>query len=118
MKNVFFASFFGAACCLSGCRQEAATPATGEHYAFAEEMFRKVWDMYRVPEYGLFSEYYPNSHHHRINIAAVFHRINFGQRDRRGEHPVHGPQEGNLLRAFRPVVEIIYIGTVAMLIRW
>lgn len=48
MKNVFFAAFFGAACCLSGCRQEAATPATGEHYAFAEEMFRKVWDMYRV----------------------------------------------------------------------
>ena len=41
MKNVFFAAFFGAACCLSGCRQEAATPATGEHYAFAEEMFRK-----------------------------------------------------------------------------
>ena len=48
MKNVFFAAFFGAACCLSGCRQEAATPATGEHYAFAEEMFRKVWDMYRA----------------------------------------------------------------------
>ena len=67
MKNVFFAAFFGAACCLSGCRQEAATPATGEHYAFAEEMFRKVWDMYRVPEYGLFSEYYPNSYRPDVN---------------------------------------------------
>lgn len=47
--------------------QEAATPATGEHYAFAEEMFRKVWDMYRVPEYGLFSEYYPNSYRPDVN---------------------------------------------------
>lgn len=28
----------------------------------AEEMFLKVWELYRVPEYGLFSEYYPNSY--------------------------------------------------------
>ena len=71
MKNVFFAALFGAACCLSRCRQEAATPATGEHYAFAEEMFRKVWDMYRVPEYGLFSEYYPNSYRPDVNYFDV-----------------------------------------------
>lgn len=67
MKKVFFAAFFGAACCLSGCRQEAVAPVPGEHYAFAEEMFRKVWDMYRVPEYGLFSEYYPNSYRPDVN---------------------------------------------------
>lgn len=42
-------------------------PVPGEHYAFAEEMFRKVWDMYRVPEYGLFSEYYPNSYRPDVN---------------------------------------------------
>ena len=28
----------------------------------AEQIYRKVWDMYRVPKYGLFSEYYPNSY--------------------------------------------------------
>jgi len=28
----------------------------------AEYMFQKVWNMYRVPEHGLFSEYYPNSY--------------------------------------------------------
>lgn len=28
----------------------------------AEYMFQKVWSMYRVPKYGLFSEYYPNSY--------------------------------------------------------
>lgn len=28
----------------------------------AEEMFQLVWDLYRVPQYGLFSEYYPSEH--------------------------------------------------------
>lgn len=28
----------------------------------AEEMFNLVWNLYRVHEYGLFSEYYPGSH--------------------------------------------------------
>lgn len=28
----------------------------------AEYMFQKVWKLYRVPEHGLFSEYYPNSY--------------------------------------------------------
>lgn len=28
----------------------------------AEQMFDKVWTLYRAPEYGLFSEYYPNSY--------------------------------------------------------
>ena len=25
-------------------------------------MFQRVWELYRVPKYGLFSEYYPGSH--------------------------------------------------------
>ena len=28
----------------------------------AGEMFELVWELYRVPDYGLFSEYYPNSY--------------------------------------------------------
>ena len=28
----------------------------------AEFMFQKVWNLYRVPLHGLFSEYYPNTH--------------------------------------------------------
>jgi len=28
----------------------------------AEMMYHKVWNMYRVPKYGLFSEYYPNNY--------------------------------------------------------
>lgn len=28
----------------------------------AEFMFKKVWSLYRVPQHGLFSEYYPSSH--------------------------------------------------------
>ncbi len=28
----------------------------------AEEMFQTVWELYRAPQYGLFSEYYPNSY--------------------------------------------------------
>jgi hypothetical protein len=28
----------------------------------AEYMFQRVWSMYRLPKYGLFSEYYPNSY--------------------------------------------------------
>ncbi len=29
----------------------------------AEAFFHKVWNYYRVPSYGLFSEYYPQQHH-------------------------------------------------------
>ncbi len=28
----------------------------------AEEMFHLVWELYRVPKYGLFAEYYPSEH--------------------------------------------------------
>lgn len=37
----------------------------GEHNGYmrkAEEAFGNVWKCYRIPEYGLFSEYYPNSY--------------------------------------------------------
>ena len=124
MKNVFFAAFFGAACCLSGCRQEAATPATGEHYAFAEEMFRKVWDMYRVPEYGLFSEYYPNSYRPDVNyfddgakstqevsflwpMDGVFTSAVALARGALAVYPVQDPESGRAVRdALEPAVAV------------
>ena len=28
----------------------------------ATEMFQRVWELYRVPQHGLFSEYYPGNH--------------------------------------------------------
>lgn len=34
----------------------------GVHVQKARESYRNVWDCYRVPELGLFSEYYPSSH--------------------------------------------------------
>lgn len=36
------------------------TPAPNKDRA--EQMFARVWELYRVPEHGLFSEYYPNSY--------------------------------------------------------
>lgn len=38
--------------------QEAKTP----YMDSGREMFARVWNLYRVPEHGLFSEYYPNSY--------------------------------------------------------
>lgn len=40
--------------------QSARKPAP--HWDKARVMFEKVWEKYRVTEYGLFSEYYPNSY--------------------------------------------------------
>ena len=34
----------------------------GKYTAAAKEAFENVWKCYRLPEYGLFSEYFPNSH--------------------------------------------------------
>lgn len=45
--------------CLAGCRQ---TPVATPNRDRAAEMFKRVWELYRVPQYGLFSEYYPNSY--------------------------------------------------------
>ncbi|WP_145716903.1 glycoside hydrolase family 76 protein [Chitinophaga japonensis] len=33
-----------------------------EYRRRAEEMYQRVWNLYRVPRYGLFSEYYPQQH--------------------------------------------------------
>src|SRR5690606_34956634 len=33
----------------------------------AEDTFELVWNKYRVPQYGLFSEYYPNSY--KVNLT-------------------------------------------------
>ncbi len=33
-----------------------------EYRRRAEEMFNRVWTLYRVPQFGLFSEYYPQQH--------------------------------------------------------
>ena len=39
-----------------------AKPVKTPYLDRAEYIYRKVWNMFRVPEYGLFSEYYPNSY--------------------------------------------------------
>ena len=33
-----------------------------EYLLRSKEMFHRVWSLYRVPQYGLFSEYYPQKH--------------------------------------------------------
>lgn len=43
----------------AGCATEKESTPNKDR---AEEMFLKVWELYRVPEHGLFSEYYPNSY--------------------------------------------------------
>lgn len=67
MKKLVFAAMLGTVCCAAGCGRTAAVAPSGEHYQFAEEMFRKVWELYRVPGHGLFSEYYPNSYRPDVN---------------------------------------------------
>lgn len=54
-KNTFIL-FIGMFVCLY--QANASTPTMDK----ADEMFDLVWDLYRVPEYQLFAEYYPNSH--------------------------------------------------------
>lgn len=56
-KNIIWMAvllFVGVAC------QKA--PEKTPHLDRAKEMFERVWNAYRVSEYGLFSEYYPNSY--------------------------------------------------------
>lgn len=47
-----------AVCFISCAAEKEHTPNKDR----AEEMFLKVWELYRVPQHGLFSEYYPNSY--------------------------------------------------------
>lgn len=50
----FAAAALVAACFISGHED-------GPYVSKAKESFKSVWDCYRITEYGLFSEYYPNS---------------------------------------------------------
>lgn len=45
---------------LSACnkKQTKETPYMDR----AEELFQNVWSKYRVPQYGLFAEHYPNTY--------------------------------------------------------
>lgn len=49
----------------------ACKPATGStetlYMDAGREMFARVWELYRVPQHGLFSEYYPGSHRPDLN---------------------------------------------------
>ncbi|GBU06858.1 hydrolase [Bacteroidales bacterium] len=59
MKNIaliLFTSIFFIAC--NNKSDRSASPYLDK----AEEMYKLVWEKYRVKEYGLFSEYYPNSY--------------------------------------------------------
>lgn len=58
MKKLFAALTFAVAV---ACAPEVAHE-DGVYTSMAKESFRNVWDNFRVPEYGLFSEYYPSSH--------------------------------------------------------
>lgn len=44
--------------CLNACQEKT----DGKYTAAAKEAFEDVWECYRIKEYGLFSEYFPNSH--------------------------------------------------------
>ena len=47
----------------SASAQTASSTLDVKDYGkFAESYFQKVWQFYRVPKYGLFSEYYPQKH--------------------------------------------------------
>ncbi|MDR3142959.1 MAG: glycoside hydrolase family 88 protein [Tannerellaceae bacterium] len=50
-----------------GCIFQADAQQQGIYLDRAEEAFALVWDKYRVNEYGLFSEYYPNSYKPDLN---------------------------------------------------
>ena len=56
MKRIL--TLIAAAAALVSC---STAPQDRPYYDKAEEMFSTVWNLYRVPEYGLFSEYYPSS---------------------------------------------------------
>jgi len=57
MKKSFF--FILVTLIMVGCATEKKQTPNKDR---AEEMFLKVWELYRAPEYLLFSEYYPNSY--------------------------------------------------------
>lgn len=59
MKNVFY--FLLLAFVLSSCGEKQSVKEN-VYLNRAESFFQTVWFKYRVPQYGLFAEYYPNSY--------------------------------------------------------
>lgn len=47
--------------------QTTKRPTSIDYAKRAEQFFHRVWSYYRVPEYQLFSEYYPKTHSDTIN---------------------------------------------------
>lgn len=47
---------------LVSCAEQSTNTDQKPNIAKAEEMFARVWSLYRVNQYGLFSEHYPSSH--------------------------------------------------------
>lgn len=58
MKKIIYLSLL--AFIFASCEDKAKEPTP--YLDNAEMMYAKVWEKYRVPQYGLFSEYYPNSY--------------------------------------------------------
>ena len=59
MKKVFYLLLLVFVLSSCGTKQSAR----GDIYLNrAEDFFQTVWSKYRVPQYGLFAEYYPNSY--------------------------------------------------------
>lgn len=59
MKRIFFSALL-ASMGLSAMAQQVQSAR--EYQRRADEMFHRVWRLYRVPQQGLFSEYYPQQH--------------------------------------------------------
>ncbi|WP_119079523.1 glycoside hydrolase family 76 protein [Chitinophaga alhagiae] len=59
MKRMLF-SIAMTGMALTAAAQQLQSPA--EYQRRATEMFHRVWTLYRVPQHGLFSEYYPQQH--------------------------------------------------------
>lgn len=57
IKTIFL--FISAVWLLVSCSAEQKPTPNKDK---AEEMFQRIWELYRVPKYNLFSEYYPNSY--------------------------------------------------------
>jgi uncharacterized protein YyaL (SSP411 family) len=43
-------------------QKKSGSPDKESYAVIAENFYAKIWSLYRVPEYGLFAEYYPQKH--------------------------------------------------------
>lgn len=63
MKKIIILSMLFCVLLIVACNtRNSGVKENISHLEKAEEMFENVWTKYRVPQYGLFSEYYPNSY--------------------------------------------------------